>query len=152
MADEIVAASEILAHAANEQAQASIEIAQQRAADAEAAAQAITDAALQTELGRQIDTLKQEHRTWQDQANSQLQAQAVELAEIRTLITAPTQVVVPVAGLDQSSSIQEVLPPQSEAAMPGVAVLPESVGAGGPGNQPPEERAQGERKPKRRII
>lgn len=152
MVDEIVAASEILAHAANEQAQASIEVAQQRAADAEAAAQAITDAALQTELGRQVETLRQEQRTWQDQANSRLETQAMELSEIRALITTPTPLVVPIATPDQSSLIPEVLPPPSGTGTPEIAVLPESAAGGGPGNHPPAEGPQGERKPKRRII
>lgn len=49
-----------------------VETAEQRADNAEAAAEAITDAAVQTEVVRTVETRLGEFETWQDRVNQQL--------------------------------------------------------------------------------
>ena len=83
MADEIVAASEILQSAVDEKSAAAIEAAQQHAADAHATAQAITDAALQTELGRQIEGMRTENMTWKTSLENQISQVTSQMTEIR---------------------------------------------------------------------
>ena len=146
MSDEIVAASEILQSAVDDKAAAAIEAAQQHAADAQATAQAITDAALQTELGRQIETMRTENMTWKASLENQISQVSSQMSEIRNRLEAP-----PTAVVVQPSSTPEPLEtvvaekPQETLITPGV------VNADGPEVlEEPENRKS--RTGKRRII
>lgn len=151
MADEIVAAAEILQGAVDERAASAIEQAQQQTADAQALAQQLTDAALQTELGRQVSALREENLTWRNSMESRLTTQDQTLSEIRTRLETPPVVLAP------SSLIPEQL-----AETPGVAasmppeiqpIHPDENGDGhAEAGAPEPEPEAGRRIAKRRII
>jgi hypothetical protein len=145
MTDEIVAAAEILQGAVDEQAASQIEAAQQHAADAIATAQAITDAALQTELGRKIDIVDQENRTWRMTLEARLNSLDLGLSEIRTRLEAPATVV-----MAQPSLIQEASDPVVPQAEPILPVEPGHVGADG--HEAPESEPRRQRTARRRVI
>ena len=150
MSDEIVAAATILEGAADDRAQAAIEQAQQHAADAQATAQAITDAALQSELGRQIDALRTENSTWKASLENQISQVSSQMSEIRgrlETIQPPTAVVVqPSLTLPAS---EEVIPAEMPEHNP---ISPGLVGADGQEDlEQPESRTNRTGK-RRRII
>lgn len=123
MADEIVEAAAHLQDVADNavenaetNAAAEIEAAQQRVANAEAMAQQITDAALQTELGRQLSSLREEVLTWKTPLESQIQALQTTLGEIMVRLTTPAP---------QPAPRSSIPPASAEIIVPGDQAIPD---------------------------
>lgn len=81
-------------------AEAAVENAQARVADAQAVAQAVTDAALQNELGRQVAAVQEDMDEWESEIEGRLQTlQAMLTAqqeEIRAMAAAITELKTPI--------------------------------------------------------
>lgn len=151
--NDIPAAAAAVAEAANEAAAERVEsvvaVAQERIAEAEATAQAITDAAIQTELGRQIVAVEQGISACQNENLSLRQtvtALETKLSELTLAIAAAATAAPAPAPAPQILSTPQ---PSEDNPNPVPEVLiPDQLPASESGEGQPEPA----RKPKRRVL
>ncbi len=114
---------------------AQLEIAQERIATAEATAQAVTDAALQSEIGKQVTSVREDMDEWESEIEArldQLQSQQTALQEQQTILSTGlselrTLKVTTVETVP--SSISETLPPPVEGTKTVIAEIVDPVKA-----------------------
>lgn len=116
---------------AAKQVSENLEVAEQRIAEAENTAQQLTDAALRTELGRQIEAIKEEFNAWRNQApNAQALADlASRLETVETGLASLLQARTPETP-PQPSSLENAAPdgtPKPENTSPTQQKLEDAV-------------------------
>lgn len=134
-------------------AESEIEAAQERADHAERVAQEIVDAALHTELGRQVTQLREDYANWQTTQETRIAEQlATFSAQLETLtsqmmdlLSRPNVALVATEQTDLSSSNQA---PLEAPALEVATVLPASVVEAAPVVAAPEPA----KRPARRLI
>lgn len=146
VSSDIVAASEILESAVQERTADELEAAQARVAEAAALAQSLTDAALQTELGRQVQSIREEMTSWRQATEAQTATLQATLQEIQRRMEAQ-----PSAVIIQPEAQHSSTPEASGQGQPEIQQPPNpSAGADGHADQDQPEAPK--KKPGRRIM